>query len=424
MSHPSPGLLPDMSPESEHSRKRRVGKACDLCRIKKTKCDGMKPCSRCTADNKICIYTERKKPTNKAYPPGYVELLETRIDLLLKLLDKVVRLALEGENLLFLLHDGQLSVNDVILLLIHKKGLLDHQPLDWVAGTLIAAKVTPLDPRLLLEAAAMFHEHNENLGSAASSLRSASSAAGTPPVRLRQLSGPFIHAKPLPLPHLRASLLRVSTQTKSSGKSHVGREPVPEEAPQDMMLQDMVPQELADLETLGSGDLLFFGRSPGDTPIDAQQQWVEDYYGMSSVAEPYGSVFGFNGGMDDAPPSDLAGMDRTLLTLPTLGFGSGYERPLAVFLANAGRGGAFLLLDFSSNSGTLLFLDLVDPHQLQDPGVVPYSKLLPRELAFSKHVAKPAHSRSNLHLSQRTDFALLSTLDMAMLKSEPLLPVT
>jgi len=67
------------SPHSDsydsHTRKR-VGKACDRCRLKKSKCDGSNPCSRCKVDNAICVFGERKKSHDKVYPKGYVEMLE------------------------------------------------------------------------------------------------------------------------------------------------------------------------------------------------------------------------------------------------------------------------------------------------------------------------------------------------------------
>jgi len=66
---------PNSDSYDSHVRKR-VGKACDRCRLKKSKCDGMNPCSRCKADNAICVFGERKKSHDKVYPKGYVEMLE------------------------------------------------------------------------------------------------------------------------------------------------------------------------------------------------------------------------------------------------------------------------------------------------------------------------------------------------------------
>ncbi len=128
-------------------RKRRVGKACDHCRIKKTKvcilktfisifiltfyiqCDGHHPCHRCILDNKICTYSDRKKTKDKTYPSGYVELLETRIDLLSRALEKLVDLSINNKDLSFLKNstsstagnnNKNFSINWVIELLINE----------------------------------------------------------------------------------------------------------------------------------------------------------------------------------------------------------------------------------------------------------------------------------------------------------------
>lgn len=71
----SPQRSASQDSASEGLRKR-VGKACDRCRLKKSKCDGSHPCSRCKADNAICVFGERKKSHDKVYPKGYVEMLE------------------------------------------------------------------------------------------------------------------------------------------------------------------------------------------------------------------------------------------------------------------------------------------------------------------------------------------------------------
>ena len=39
---------------------------------KNPQCDGASPCSRCRADNAICVFGERKKSHDKVYPKGYV----------------------------------------------------------------------------------------------------------------------------------------------------------------------------------------------------------------------------------------------------------------------------------------------------------------------------------------------------------------
>jgi hypothetical protein len=62
--------------DEQDNIRKRVCKACDRCRLKKSKCDGASPCSRCKADNAICVFGERKKSQDKVYPKGYVEMLE------------------------------------------------------------------------------------------------------------------------------------------------------------------------------------------------------------------------------------------------------------------------------------------------------------------------------------------------------------
>lgn len=81
------------SQDSTDGIRKRVCKACDRCRLKKSKCDGSSPCSRCKADNAICVFgyvirstnnieslltvhSERKRSQDKIYPKGYVEMLE------------------------------------------------------------------------------------------------------------------------------------------------------------------------------------------------------------------------------------------------------------------------------------------------------------------------------------------------------------
>ncbi|KAK4982947.1 Fluconazole resistance protein 1 [Elasticomyces elasticus] len=67
---PSEDLALDGNP------RKRVCKACDRCRLKKSKCDGSHPCSRCRTDNAICTFGDRKKSHDRIYPKGYVEVLE------------------------------------------------------------------------------------------------------------------------------------------------------------------------------------------------------------------------------------------------------------------------------------------------------------------------------------------------------------
>ena len=56
--------------DSEANARKRVCKACDRCRMKKSKCDGSKPCNRCQTDDSVCRYGDRKKSQDKQHPKG------------------------------------------------------------------------------------------------------------------------------------------------------------------------------------------------------------------------------------------------------------------------------------------------------------------------------------------------------------------
>ncbi|KAK6205587.1 uncharacterized protein RJT21DRAFT_4926 [Scheffersomyces amazonensis] len=165
-----------------HIKKKRVGKACDSCRIKKTKCDGKKPCNRCILDNKICVFTEKKKTREKSHPQGYVELLETRLDILTKSLEKLIEISKphlkvlsdiideeEEEDIVnmkreedailnegFSDNDINIPINKVVSYLINHEGLLNNLPMEWEEGSLIAAK---LNSKNLAKSTALFGEH-------------------------------------------------------------------------------------------------------------------------------------------------------------------------------------------------------------------------------------------------------------------------
>lgn len=83
---------------AEDNARKRVCKACDRCRLKKSKCDGASPCSRCKADNAICVFGERKKAHDKVYPKGYVEMLEQQQAQLVSGLREMYRRLQAGES--------------------------------------------------------------------------------------------------------------------------------------------------------------------------------------------------------------------------------------------------------------------------------------------------------------------------------------
>ncbi|KAJ5491300.1 hypothetical protein N7539_002867 [Penicillium diatomitis] len=55
-------------------KRKHVLKACDRCRVKKTKCDGKQPCNRCSVYNHPCLFRERKATQTKVYSRGSVKI--------------------------------------------------------------------------------------------------------------------------------------------------------------------------------------------------------------------------------------------------------------------------------------------------------------------------------------------------------------
>ncbi|THH16874.1 hypothetical protein EW146_g3841 [Bondarzewia mesenterica] len=76
---------------SQSAKKRRIQRACDICRRKKIRCDGGQMpgnrCSNCIAYNFDCTYNEAAK--KRGPPKGYVESLETRLEKMEGLLQRL-----------------------------------------------------------------------------------------------------------------------------------------------------------------------------------------------------------------------------------------------------------------------------------------------------------------------------------------------
>lgn len=96
-------------------KKKRVGKACDSCRMKKTKCDGKRPCTKCSQDNKLCTYSEKKKLQERTYSSSYVELLECRIHILQDSIYKIISKTKNDESIKnYVPKDDDFSINHII----------------------------------------------------------------------------------------------------------------------------------------------------------------------------------------------------------------------------------------------------------------------------------------------------------------------
>ncbi|KAI2639190.1 hypothetical protein GGS21DRAFT_506305 [Xylaria nigripes] len=97
----------DHSPVNEHvplpphvmdNRHKRVWKACERCRMKKTKCDGEFPCKRCKDDGLVCTAGTRKKTEYKQIPRGYAEVLENTQFALISTVHKLYNMVRDGKK--------------------------------------------------------------------------------------------------------------------------------------------------------------------------------------------------------------------------------------------------------------------------------------------------------------------------------------
>lgn len=73
-----PGILPMKVIKVGNSAQSRVAQACDRCRSKKIRCDGIRPCcSQCANVGFECKTSD--KLSRRAFPRGYTESLEERV---------------------------------------------------------------------------------------------------------------------------------------------------------------------------------------------------------------------------------------------------------------------------------------------------------------------------------------------------------
>lgn len=76
-----PGILPMKVIKVGSNSQTRIAQACDRCRSKKIRCDGVRPsCSQCTNVGFECKTSD--KLSRRAFPRGYTESLEERVRVL------------------------------------------------------------------------------------------------------------------------------------------------------------------------------------------------------------------------------------------------------------------------------------------------------------------------------------------------------
>lgn len=76
-----PGILPMKVIKVGNSSQSRIAQACDRCRSKKIRCDGIRPCcTQCANVGFECRTSD--KLSRRAFPRGYTESLEERVRML------------------------------------------------------------------------------------------------------------------------------------------------------------------------------------------------------------------------------------------------------------------------------------------------------------------------------------------------------
>jgi hypothetical protein len=76
-----PGILPMKVIKVGNSSQSRIAQACDRCRSKKIRCDGVRPtCTQCANVGFECRTSD--KLSRRAFPRGYTESLEERVRVL------------------------------------------------------------------------------------------------------------------------------------------------------------------------------------------------------------------------------------------------------------------------------------------------------------------------------------------------------
>ncbi|KAJ7768253.1 hypothetical protein B0H16DRAFT_311602 [Mycena metata] len=72
-------------------KSKKVSRACNTCRLKRKKCDGLEPCIFCTETKVECSYS--REPRRRGPPSGYLKNTETRVTLLETLLGLFIQTA-------------------------------------------------------------------------------------------------------------------------------------------------------------------------------------------------------------------------------------------------------------------------------------------------------------------------------------------
>ncbi|KAF5587105.1 dienelactone hydrolase family [Fusarium subglutinans] len=107
---------------STNDRRKKALRACDRCRLRKTKCSGFPPCTRCQRDGFVCTTENEPKKEFRRLSSGYTEVSQTRDAAFTATIQRLYLMVRNGETWDFdepeLDDRGELIVHDIV----HKLG--------------------------------------------------------------------------------------------------------------------------------------------------------------------------------------------------------------------------------------------------------------------------------------------------------------
>ncbi|KAA6409019.1 MAG: C6 transcription factor [Lasallia pustulata] len=194
--------------DNDSTVRKRVCKACDRCRLKKSKCDGSSPCNRCKSDNAICIFGERKKSHDKVYPKGYVEMLEQNHAQLVNGIQELYARAVGGQAWvgppLKILPNGHPHIHDIL----ESLGALKRDSRSGSA--MFEEDLEVLQQKLYASGAGLMHQHDSpesDTDQAASSM----SGIEAPPSKTFFTMPSYTPSSGLPTPPMQTPTMQTPT---------------------------------------------------------------------------------------------------------------------------------------------------------------------------------------------------------------------
>ncbi|OJJ72696.1 hypothetical protein ASPBRDRAFT_195371 [Aspergillus brasiliensis CBS 101740] len=99
---------------SARCSRKRVTKACQRCKVKKSRCSGDAPCESCKATNAVCTYREDRPKRHRVFTQSYVQLIEDQRDMLVRGIRELYQRTVTGGSIKRIVSDRPLSVNDIL----------------------------------------------------------------------------------------------------------------------------------------------------------------------------------------------------------------------------------------------------------------------------------------------------------------------